>query len=448
MIRYLLRRLLLFIPTLLLISVLVFWLGEQTPGDPLLDRMDSEQIYFPPGTSYAQRTQTLREVAARYELDRPPFYLSLGSRAYPDTLHRVLRRDHRNARRQMIAQYGNGAAVMRYFEKIERALHQNSAASKLLEQFNISHRPPRIEIYLEQLAGEDPILANTLQQSFAEIRENPTRARLYQPKISFHGTDNRYHHWLMGLLRGDFGNSYESGQTVAARIAPALHWTLVLSLVAIALSYLLGILLGVYAARHRGSRRDRAIGLGLFALYSLPTFWIGTLLLLFLTNPVYGMDWFAGPGLGSADGGFWERAWHLFLPVVCLTYPSLAFITRQVRAATAAQLDSKQVLAARARGLSERTVVWRYAFRNALFPLITILARVFPAAVAGSLIVEMVFNLPGMGRLTITSIQNQDYPTLFAIVLIAAVLTVIGILVADMLFALADPRVRYNRRDA
>ena len=453
---YLLRRLFLFLPTLLVVSVFVFWLSEQTPGDPLVDRTEAEGIQFLAGTTYAKQQQTYREVARRYRLDRPAFYFTLTSRAFPDDLHTVLRRDQRTARRRMIERTGTGTSVMRYFNAIENALLVGHSERKLLEQLATAHRPERITALLNQLRRSDQVLSETLRQlsnNVHRLSNSPTSQR-YQPKLIWHGTDNRYHAWMAGVLRGDFGRSYQSGQYVLDRIAPALHWTLLLSFSALLLSYVFGTLIGVYAARHGGQRRDRWIGIGLFALYSLPVFWVATLLLLFFTNPVYGMNWFAGPGLGDLppEAPFWarfgERAWHLLLPVLCLTYPSLAFISRQVRAATLRALGSTYVLSARARGLPERTIVWRYAFRNALFPLITLASRILPAAVAGALIVELVFNLPGMGRLIILSIQSQDYPTLFTIVLLAAVLTVVGVFVSDVLFALADPRVRFNRRAA
>ena len=448
---YLLRRLLLFVPTLLVISMLVFWLSERAPGDPLLDRVEAEGIQFLAGTTYAKQQETYRAVARRYDLDRPSFYFTLTTQAYPDTLYRILRRDHRAARREMIVRTGNGPSTMFYFQFIEEALRNGHPQRRLLEQLNVTSEFVRMQVLWDKLGEHDSGLAGTLEKVSNHVIARPSGA-WYTPKIVWYGTKNRYHSWITGVLRGDFGRSYQSGQRVLDRIAPALRWTLILSITAILLSYGFGILIGVYAARHRGSRRDRWIGIGLFALYSLPVFWVATLLLLFFTNPVYGMNWFAGPGLGDLppDAPFWqrfgERAWHLFLPIVCLTYPSLAFISRQVRAATAEALNSTYVLSARARGLPEQTVVWRYAFRNALFPLITLASRILPAAVAGSLIVELVFNLPGMGRLTIYSIQSQDYPTLFAIVLLAAMLTVVGVLVSDLLFALADPRVRFNRR--
>ena len=448
MLGYLLRRLFLFVPTLFVVSLLTFWLSEQTPGEPLTDRAEAEGIFFPPGTSMDKRNTVYRDLARRYELDIPLFYFSLESAAYPDTLHRILQRDRRAARADMIARTGNWPLAERYFSAITQKLRTEPPTEqrKTLERLERTARPERIAALLRNHPDFTEI-----QTAYDELIATPTPGKLYLPGFAWHGFRNRYHRWITGFLRGDFGTSYEDGRPVANRIADALRWTLILSLGAIALSYFLSILLGVFMARRRDFPTDRRLTIFLFVLYSLPTFWIGSMLLIFFTNPTYGMNWFPGIGLGElpGDAPFWSRfretAGHLVLPVLCLTYPTLAFLSRQVRASTGRELDRLYVQAARAHGLPERRVVWRHAFRNALFPLITVLSRVFPAAVAGSVIIELVFNIPGMGRLTISSIYLQDYPTLFAIVLLGAFLTVFGMLLSDLLYALADPRVRFQK---
>lgn len=159
-------------------------------------------------------------------------------------------------------------------------------------------------------------------------------------------------------------------------------------------------------------------------------------------------------GMGEPLPGdnWWDklqlRASHLVLPVLALTYGSLAFIARQLRASMLEALASDYVRTARAKGLPEQVVIWRHAFRNALFPLITLLAGVLPAAMAGSLVIETIFNIPGMGLLTIESIQNKDWPVVYALLFMTALLTIAGILLADMLYAWADPRLRLGATKA
>ena len=137
---------------------------------------------------------------------------------------------------------------------------------------------------------------------------------------------------------------------------------------------------------------------------------------------------------------------QLVLPVFCLTYGSLAFITQQMRNAMLEVLEQDFIRTARAKGLPERQVIWKHALRNALFPIITLFGAVFPAMMAGSVVIESIFNLPGMGKLAVESIRNQDWPVVYAILLLSASLTMAGLLISDWLYAMADPRVTYRRK--
>ncbi|MEM9848821.1 MAG: ABC transporter permease, partial [Bacteroidota bacterium] len=171
--------------------------------------------------------------------------------------------------------------------------------------------------------------------------------------------------------------------------------------------------------------------------------------IVFFTTPQYGMDIFPSIGLGSSsmeDDPFWtvffERAGHLILPIFCVTYAALAFITRQMRAAMITVLSQDYIRTARAKGLNERKVIWKHAFRNALFPLITLLGSLFPSLIAGSVILEIIFNISGMGSLIFDAIFAQDWPVVYSVLMIGTMLTMLGILLADLLYAWVDPRIR------
>ena len=160
------------------------------------------------------------------------------------------------------------------------------------------------------------------------------------------------------------------------------------------------------------------------------------------------MNWFASVGLGdlSTSAPFWNRFWerlsHLILPIFCVTYGTVAFISRQVRGSMLDVIQKDFIRTAFAKGIPRKRVVWHHAFRNALFPLITLIALVFPAALGGSVVVEVIFNIPGMGRLLFDSILSRDWPVVFMVLMIVTLLTVLGNLVADVLYNLADPRTR------
>ena len=214
---------------------------------------------------------------------------------------------------------------------------------------------------------------------------------------------------------------------------------------------ILSIPIGVYTAVKRNSKFDQRLSTFLLLIYSLPLFWIGTMAVMFFTTPEYGMKIFPSIWLESLSSDrtilsqIGSNFTRLILPIICMTYGSLAFISRQLRSSMIETLQQNYIQTARAKGLTESKVIWKHAFRNALFPLITIFANVLPAAFAGSLIVEYIFNIQGMGYLLFTSIKHSDWQVVYVIIMISAILTIIGILLADMLYALVDPRVRFKK---
>ena len=293
-----------------------------------------------------------------------------------------------------------------------------------------------------------------LENSYQNIKEKSTPNQLYIPVIHWYGFENQYHNWITSFVVGDFGTSYKTLRPVASEIKDAVFWTVSLMILSIFVAFLTAIPLGVFSAKNRGLRFDKIITLLLFMLYSLPTFWIATMLVVFFTTPEYG-GWtniFPSIGLGDlpSDTPFWNRFWettsHLILPVFCISYSALAFISRQMRGGMIEVIQQDYIRTARAKGLNENQVIWKHAFRNSLFPIITLFANVFPAALAGSVVIEVIFNIPGMGKLTLASIFEQNYPVVFAILMLAAVMTMVGMLVADILYAMADPRISFDKK--
>jgi peptide/nickel transport system permease protein len=254
----------------------------------------------------------------------------------------------------------------------------------------------------------------------------------------------RFGNWVARVVRFDFGESFSDQRPVARRIREALPYTLALNGLALLLTLAIAIPLGVEAGGHPESAFDRVSGAALFALYSTPSFWAALLLqTLFSVKlgwlPLYGVVSDPEP---TGLAGLADRAAHLALPVVCLTYGSLAFYARLVRAGVAEAREADYVLAARARGLSRRQALWKHAFRNALLPLVTLLGLVLPGLLSGSVIIERIFAWPGLGRLYFDSVLSRDYPVILALSLVGAVATLLLTLAADIAYALADPRVR------
>lgn len=248
----------------------------------------------------------------------------------------------------------------------------------------------------------------------------------------------QYARWLSRVVRFDFGRSFIDQRPVREKLAEALPRTALVSGLAVLLGFGLAVPLGVFLATRR-TGLARALSAGLTLAWSVPTFWVAVLLLLAFSSP-RALDVFPMQGLG--DGGALDLAWHLVLPVACLTYPTLAIATRQLRAAMQDALAQDYVKAARARGIPERRVVWRHALRNSLLPVVTLLGFHLPHVLGGSVVIERVFGIPGMGLLAFDSVGTRDYPTVMGVATVMAVATMLSMLAVDVAYAFIDPRIR------
>jgi peptide/nickel transport system permease protein len=259
--------------------------------------------------------------------------------------------------------------------------------------------------------------------------------------------------WLRDLVTLEFGRSFQDNRPVLEKIAERLPITLAMNLFAVLIAYGIAIPLGVYSATHSGTALDRFLTFLLFALYSLPSFWVAMLAVTFLCNPEY-LALFPTGGIRSIfhseQWSLWQRivdyAWHLTLPMLVYTYASFAFISRQMRSALLEVLRQDYIRTAYAKGLPGRVVIWKHAVRNSLIPIVTLLAGILPSLISGSVIVETIFSIPGMGELSFRALVARDYPVIMAVFTLSAVLTLVGILLADILYAVVDPRISFARR--
>jgi peptide/nickel transport system permease protein len=265
----------------------------------------------------------------------------------------------------------------------------------------------------------------------------------------------QYGFWLKNLVTLDFGESFKDNQPVWSKIAERLPITIQINIISIIVVYLVAIPLGLYSATHRNTRGDQMTTVAAFVLFAVPTVWAATMALVF----VCGGDFFylfPPGGLTSIDYDpswpLWKKindqAWHLFLPVVLLSYGGFAGLSRYMRASMLEVLGQDYVQVARAKGLKETVVVVKHALRNSLIPLVTMLAGLLPALIGGSVIIETIFSIPGLGQLGYESVRARDYPTVMALYSVSAVLTLIGILLSDLLLSVVDPRIAFGRRQS
>lgn len=257
----------------------------------------------------------------------------------------------------------------------------------------------------------------------------------------------RYGLWLRDVVTGK-SRSIADERPVIDKIKAAFWPTVSVNLVGLALAFALAIPIGIAsAARHNGTF-DRLGGAVLYALYSIPSYVGAIVIILFVS-----VKWDLLPfrGMRSDDyatldffGRTWDLARHMAIYVVCVTYGSLAYYARFVRTNMLEVVRQDFIRTARAKGLDERTVVVRHAFRNTMIPFLTLLGLTFPVVISGSVILEVIFTWPGLGRLFVESIFQRDFPVVMALSTATAIMVLFGTLLADLMYGVVDPRVRYD----
>lgn len=257
----------------------------------------------------------------------------------------------------------------------------------------------------------------------------------------------QYGKWLWQLLQLNPGYSREYGQPVIDIILPALKNTLILTISAVIIGKLIAILLGIFSAVRQYSISDYLLTATTFVAYSVPAFWLGLMLIVLFSVK---LGWLPTSGIVNSEltPGSWEATWdwikHLILPVAVLAISEIIQVQRFMRSSLLEVLRQDYLTTARAKGLSERVVIGRHALKNALIPVVTIIAVTMPRVVGGSTVVETVFAYPGMGRLLYTSIMGNDYVVAMTVVMIIAVTVVFFNLLADVIYGWLDPRIRYQ----
>ena len=287
-----------------------------------------------------------------------------------------------------------------------------------------------------------------------QTQMNPkASAEMRQRLMSLYELDKpvhvQYASWLKKLARGDLGTSFSSDhRPVADKILERLPITIAINLLSLIIIIAVAVPIGVLSAVHQDSLFDKVMSVIVFIGFAVPTFWLALLLMIFFGIH---LGWLPISGLRSLNYEYlsaWEQlvdlAAHLVLPVFISAFGGLAGLSRYMRANMLEVIRQDYILTARAKGLSERQVIYKHALRNALLPAITILGLSIPGLIGGSVIFETIFAIPGMGQLFYMSVMARDYPTVMGILLIGAVLTLAGNLIADVSYAAADPRIRIS----
>lgn len=300
----------------------------------------------------------------------------------------------------------------------------------------------------------------SLSEKENQISTGSTTLKNYIPAISLHST-NQFHRWLIGdgktsggIIRGDLGISWATKEDVSSILSSRIKWSFLFAIVSVILAYIISIPTGLHAAANKNSQFSRWTTIIFAILFSLPSFWFATLLMLLFCNPDV-LNILPSSGIGPAGGfpngtGMLTIILHslpyLILPTICYTYSSLAFLSGSIRVSVEDILKEDYIRTARAKGLNEKKVLYKHALRNALLPMITIFSHVLPFAVSGSVILETIFTIPGMGQAIFFSLNAQDYPVIINVFMLTGIFTMSAFLLGDILYAIADPRISFTQQ--
>lgn len=320
---------------------------------------------------------------------------------------------------------------------------------------------------LKRLLGLVPLLIGITLISFLVIHLAPGKTTdiltNLNPKVSLearaklnkiYGLDKpvliQYKDWVKRFVKFDFGESFLDGRKVTDKIKERLPITLSINIISIILILLIGIPLGIVCSVKENSFIDKFITVFVFIGFAIPSFWLSLMLMdLFCIK----LGWLPALGMTSLDfenfnilGKIIDILKHLALPVFIYVFGGLAGISRYMRQSMIQTLNKPYILTARAKGLSQNVIIYKHALRNSLLPIITLLGLSIPALISGSVIIESIFAIPGMGRLFFEAVMSRDYPVIMGILTIGAILTMLGNLIADISYGYADPRIRYQKQ--
>lgn len=466
---HIVKRLALGIPTLLIISSIVFFLSKVLPGNAgtylLEDNMRLETQ-----AQMEVRQSIYNEYMVRTGQNLPLFYLNLTSLAEPDTLYRVFPVSHQSLLQKLCFQFGNWLEIKDYynaildFQKAENEYFRRNTGniksfiySNLLFEKNteesIEHILQEIETNIQSTDNSNEYYKDSfysLKARYLIMKSSQNPYAKFVPTINWYGSENQYHRWITDLFKGDMGISLRNRRPVTENIGEALGVTLIMTTASLMFAWIVSFAIGIFINLPFGETSARPILSFLYFLDTLPLFLVSFLLLLtFSSNDFSGL--LPSFGLGNYELvenpllRLFELLKHLALPIFCMTLVSLPYLVGQINRAIKETQKMEFVQTAMAKGLSEQVVLYKHILRNALMPLITVFTENLPSLIGGALVVEVVFAIPGMGRLLIGAVNGRDYTVVLGIVILVAIVKILSNILADVLYLFSDPRIKIRQ---
>ncbi len=468
MLRHIVIRSVMIIPTLLIVSILAFALSISTPGDEISQALALEGVSLKDdrvsvANYYKQYEQKVKQLGK----DKPIFYVTIQPSHYP--LHKewsdvnTYNRDNiklliqANISLESAKKYIAGIRIFenKYFDfKDELSLSFKRDWKQSISQLRKPEQLGPIRKQLIYLANEyqDTPQIDDITELLLQIPADGIHRNWHLPALHWHGLDNQYHAWISAFIIGNYGTSMLDAKPVYTKIWTAIKWTALLILMSLIFSLVISIPLATLSAYYANSPLDRWISAISLAIYSVPVFWMATLLIVYFTTDTYSkwLDIFPSPASfysESETGVFGLLAKYfgrLILPVICISLKDIAYLTRVIRADLIKESAKEYATTLKAKGVNKWGTMWKHILPNSMISTVTIIISGIPLALAGTLIIEVIFNIPGMGRLMYSSITQSDWNVVYAILMLISLVTVIFFLIGDILYALLNPRITYK----
>lgn len=444
------------VPTLWVVSIVAFMLSNNVPQDPVTAVLQARGLSSESNDQHVETAQ-YDEVYRELGRDQPLFYFSILPHHYPRNINI---HSGNNLKERLVALLKEGYAYDSSIDLLQATTEfynnnqgnnqgKNQGKNQGNNQGN-NQGQAEIEAFyrdknLEQL---DKTNLMALKPFIHNLKSS--QSTFFLPKFFWHGCQNQYHLWFSQAIKGHFGPSFMHNTEASGLVKKALTWTGILSLFDILFSFFWGIIAAYFIAKNPSGFKEKTLSKVLYFLYAMPAFWLATLCVLYFTTDDYGTWTNIFPSVGINI--YPEKStlcqvlynWpKLLLPVLVMSVSTITFIAKILSQSIHNEMAKPYILTAYSKGLTPAQALRRHALPNALYPLITLLAGALPRSLAGTVVIEVIFNIPGIGRLMYESIGTADWNVVFCIMMFLAIITMLSYLMADMLYALTNPKVRY-----
>lgn len=453
MLSYIIKRILLFIPSIILIGAFTFFLFHASPADPI-DALLRIEGFENDVMSDSQYRSQYKRIAKELELDLPKFYFGIVPNYYPDTLYKVVDKQERNRLKDLLSYHNDWEAVFAFYDegkKLLAELDDKNLKRAVSDLLNI-HDPKLFATHLKTLESTRQDYQATDFFSAAQALGKDKKIAFAIPKFLWFGSNNQFHSWISKFFSGSLGRSVQDGRPVWGKISKAIGWTMFLVLIGLLLAIIISVPLGVWSATSVSSKWVRVLNSMFYFIYSMPLFWLATLMVVFFTTSQYGDYTNIFPGVGispysgdlSTSGRILSNSKQLILPIFCIVLNSIAYLSSIVKNSIIVESNQAYKTTALLKGLTRGATFRKHLFPNSIIPLVTIIVGAIPASLSGSLVIEVIFNIPGIGRLMFDSIFGNDWYVIFSIVMLVGIATIVSYLIGDILYAYLNPKIRFG----